>query len=134
MASLNLNKVVLGGRLACDPELKRTPNGVSVTSFSLAVNRRTGKENPITDFITVVAWRITAEFINKYFHKGSSICIVGNIQSRSWTDNNGQKRYATEVNVDEAFFVDSQSGAGGQAAANIASDYEELSDDEGLPF
>lgn len=131
MASLNLNKVILGGRLACDPELKRTPNGVSATSFSLAVNRRTGKENPITDFITVVAWRSTAEFINKYFHKGSSICIVGSIQTRNWTDNNGQKRYATEVVVDEASFVDSK---GGQAAANIAPDYEELADDEDLPF
>lgn len=131
MASLNLNKVILGGRLACDPELKKTPNGFSVTSFSLAVNRRTGKENPITDFITVVAWRSTAEFISKYFHKGSSICIVGNIQTRNWTDNNGRKRYATEVTVDEASFVDSKGSA---APADIAPDYEELADNEGLPF
>ena len=131
MSSLNLNKVILGGRLACDPELKRTPNGVSVTSFSLAVNRRAGKEKTITDFITVVAWRSNAEFISKYFHKGSSICIVGSIQTRSWNDNNGQKRYTTEVVVDEATFVDSKSG---EAAGNISPDYEELESNEELPF
>lgn len=131
MASLNLNKVILGGRLACDPELKRTPNGVSVTSFSLAVDRRAGKEKTITDFITVVAWRNNAEFISKYFHKGSSICIVGSIQTRSWNDNNGQKRYTTEIVVDEACFVDSK---GNEAQACITSDFEELASDEGLPF
>lgn len=109
MANLNLNKVVLGGRLTADPELKQTTSGISVCSFSIAVNRRFQKEGEQTaDFINCQAWRNTAEFISKYFRKGSSICVTGSIQTRSWTDNNDQKRYATEVVVDEAMFVDSK--------------------------
>ena len=100
------NKVILIGNLCADPELKTTQNGISVTSFSLAVGRRKVKDQePQTDFITVVAWRNTAEFICKYFQKGKPILIVGSLQSRSWTDNNGNKRYATEVVADEAQFV-----------------------------
>ena len=106
MANLNLNKAILGGRLTTQPELKQTPQGVSVTTFSVAVNRR-GNNNEV-DFINCVAWRQTAEFIVKYFKKGSSICVVGSIQTRSWNDNNGNKRYATEVIADEANFVDSK--------------------------
>lgn len=110
MASLNLNKVILGGRLTADPELKTTPSGVSVCSFSIAVGRKYSKEGEqTTDFITCVAWRQSAEFISKFFRKGSSICIVGNIQTRSYTDKDGNKRSVTEVIVDEANFVDSKS-------------------------
>ena len=112
MANLNLNKVVLAGRLTADVELKNTQSGISVCSFTLAVNRRfrrDGEQN--TDFINCQAWRNTAEFISKYFRKGSSLCVVGSIQTRSWTDNSGQKRYATEVVVDEALFVDSKNNA-----------------------
>lgn len=110
MSNLNLNKIVLCGRLTADPEFKQTPNGVAVCSFSLAINRRVQKDKPQeTDFINCVAWRGTAEFISKYFKKGSSLCVTGSIQVRSWTDNNDQKRYATEVVVDEAMFVDSRS-------------------------
>ena len=110
MASLNLNKVVLAGRITADPELKTTQSGISVTTFSLAINRRYSKdrEQQQADFITIVAWRNTAEFITKYFRKGSAICITGSIQTRSWTDNQGNKRYATEVVADEAIFVDSK--------------------------
>ena len=104
MSNLNLNKVILGGRLTADVELKQTPQGVSVTTFSIAVNRR-GKEAQ-TDFINCQAWRQTAETICKYFKKGSSICISGQIQVRSWTDQQGNKRYATEVIADEVYFVD----------------------------
>ena len=112
MANFNFNKVILGGRLTADPELKQTPNGVPVASFSIAVNRRARSgEQPVTDFFNVTAWRGTAETVSRYFHKGSSICVVGSIQNRSWTDQNGQKRYATDIIVDEATFVDSKNGA-----------------------
>ena len=110
MSNLNLNKVVLCGRLTADVELKQTQNGIAVATFTLAVNRRAVQGKPQeTDFISCQAWRGTAEFISKYFNKGSSICVTGSIQTRSWNDNNGNKRYATEVVVDEAMFVDSRS-------------------------
>ncbi|MBQ6788811.1 MAG: single-stranded DNA-binding protein [Clostridia bacterium] len=111
MANFNFNKVILGGRLTADPELKTTPNGTVVTSFTIAVNRRFGGKNgeeAQADFINVTAWRQTAEFITRYFRKASSICVVGSIQTRSWTDQQGNKRYATEVVADEAMFVDAK--------------------------
>ena len=111
MANFNFNKVILGGRLTADPELKTTPSGVSVTTFTIAVNRKYsgGKEEAQTDFLNVTAWRQTAEFITRYFRKASSICITGSLQTRSWTDQNGQKRFATEIVADEAYFVDTKS-------------------------
>ena len=122
MANLNLNKAIIGGRLTADPELKTTPSGLSVTTFTVAVNRRTAKagETPQADFINVTAWRQTAEFITKYFRKASSICIVGSIQTRSWTDQQGQKRFATEIVADEAYFVDSKSEIASTAFQNPA--------------
>lgn len=147
MANFNLNKVVLGGRLTSDPELKQTQNGIPVCSFSLAVNRKVGKDKPQeTDFINCQAWRGTAEFISKYFHKGSSLCIIGSIQTRSWTDNNGQKRYATEVVADEALFVDGKNDTQATGAyipdpyttttftTATAPDFEAVSSDDQLPF
>ena len=88
MANFNYNKITIAGRLTADPELKQTPNGVSVTSFSVAVNRRYSKpgEANSADFLPVVAWRQQAELIAKYFRKGSSICVSGSLQSRNWTD------------------------------------------------
>ena len=112
MANFNFNKVILGGRLTADPELKTTPSGISVTSFTVAVNRRFGGktgEEAQADFFNVTAWRQTAEFITRYFRKASSICIVGSIQTRTWIDQNGQKRFATEIVADEAYFVDTKS-------------------------
>ena len=87
MSNLNLNKVILGGRLTADVEQKQTPSGVAVCNFSIAVNRKYSKEGEQqTDFINCQAWRQTAEFISKYFKKGSAICITGNIQTRQrWT-------------------------------------------------
>ena len=110
MASFNFNKVILGGRIARDPELKTTQSGLSVTQFSIAVNRKSTKDQqaPQADFINVTAWRNTAEFITKFFRKGSSICIVGSLQTRSFTDKTGSKREVTEVVADEAYFVDSK--------------------------
>lgn len=136
MANFNLNKVILGGRLTADPELKQTPQGVSVTSFSVAVNRR-GKEQQ-TDFINCIAWRQTAEIICRFFKKGSSICIVGNIQVRTWNDNNGNKRYATEVIADEVHFVDSRDEQSAPGAPTFttaqAPQFEEISPEDDLPF
>lgn len=153
--SLNLNKVVLAGRMTADPELKQTPSGVSVLSFSIAVNRNyvpKGSEQGErqADFINVVAWRQTAEFISKYFRKGSAICVTGTIQTRTWNDNNGNKRYATEVVADEAMFVESRNSdtsaaqsyttdAYGSAPsyssnAGTAPNFEDHNTDDDLPF
>lgn len=154
MSSLNLNKVVLCGRLTADPELKQTTSGIAVVSFTLAVNRRFQAKGADgapaqqqADFISVVAWRQTAEFISRYFRKGSALCITGSIQTRTWQDANGQKRYATDVVADEAMFVDSKNDgvAGGQYAETYnapsyssspasAPKFEELKTDDDLPF
>ena len=153
MSSLNLNKVVLCGRLTADPELKQTQSGIAVVTFTLAVNRRfqsrttDGANAQQADFISVVAWRQTAEFISKYFKKGSALCVTGSIQTRSWQDQQGQRRYATEVVVDEAMFVDSRNESGmGQgytpdayapsfsSAAVDAPNFEEIKADDDLPF
>lgn len=142
MANFNFNKVILGGRLTSDPELKTTQAGISVTSFRIAVNRRT-KEGSEADFFSVTAWRQTAEFITKFFRKGSNICVVGSLQNREWTGQDGQKRTVTEVQADEAFFVDARSEmpqAQAQAEYNTytataaAPKFEEIGDQEELPF
>ena len=149
MANFNFNKVILGGRLTADPELKTTPSGVSVTSFTVAVNRRYGGkagEEAQADFFNVTAWRQTAEFIHKYFTKGSSILLVGSLQNRSWTDAQGVKHYATDVIADEVTFVDSRGeSAAAQAdqagfvppaytAPAEAPKFEEIKQDDDLPF
>lgn len=123
MANFNFNKVILGGRMTADPELKSTPTGVSVTTFTIAVNRRFsgGKnEEQQTDFFNVTAWRQTAEFITRYFRKASSICVAGSIQNRSWTDQTGQKRFATQIVADEAYFVDAKGEMQSAAPQNYA--------------
>ena len=141
MANFNLNKVILGGRMTADPELKQTPQGVSVTSFSIAVNRR-GKDAQ-TDFINCVAWRQTADFICRFFKKGSSICISGSVQTRTWNDQQNNKRYATEIVADEAYFVDSKADApvGGSFSSEAPAfqtqenaRFEEVASDDDLPF
>lgn len=115
MANFNFNKVILAGRLTQDPELKQTPSGIMVLRFTIAVNRRFASKNEdgsrqtVSDFINCVAWRQQAEMISRYFHKGSCICVVGNIQTGSYTDQQGNKRYTTDVVVDEVNFVDSKS-------------------------
>ena len=153
--SLNLNKVVLAGRITADPELKQTSSGISVLSFTIAINRGYVSKNNDqgerqADFINVVAWRTTAEFISKYFRKGSAICVTGSIQTRSWQDQQGQKRYVTEVVADEAAFVESRADGGNNQAAygsdaygaapsfssNVGSapNFEEHNTDDDLPF
>ena len=101
-----MNRVILMGRLTADPELRQTPQGTSVTSFTIAVDRRIKTENgQQADFITCVAWRKTAEFICRYFQKGRMIAIEGQLQSRSWDTQDGKRQYATEVIVDNVSFT-----------------------------
>ena len=108
MANFNFNKVILGGRLTADPEFAVTPSGISVCNFTVAVNRRGVKES-VADFFRCQAWRTTAEFVSRYFRKGSSICVCGFLQTRSWTDaKTGQARFVTEIQADECYFVDAK--------------------------
>ena len=143
MANFNFNKVILGGRLTSDIELKVTQSGISVCTFSVAVNRKVAKDQPQkTDFIECQAWRQTAEFLSRYFKKGSSLCIVGTLQKREWEDKNGNKRYSTEVIVDEAMFVDSKGDSQGAEenynpygfSVPAEPKFEEINTDDDLPF
>ena len=104
----SFNEVILMGRLTAPPELKQTQNGNLVTSFSVAVDRRYAQAGgqKQTDFINVTAWRNTAEFVCNYFTKGQAMLIRGELQTRSWTDQNGQKRYTTDVKANEVFFCE----------------------------
>ena len=141
------NLVVLTGRLTADPELKTTNTGISVTSFSIAVNRRyrAGEETQ-TDFINIVAWRQTAEFITKYFKKGNMIGIEGSIQTRKYTDKNGNNRTVFEVVASNAQFVESKRDSAPSAGMSPdetasfsnaeSSDFTEIDSgiDDDLPF
>ena len=102
-----MNKVILMGRLTKDPEIRYTQNNTPVCNFTLAVDRRFSKDKQ-ADFISCQAWQKTAEFISKYFQKGLMIAVVGSIQTRTWEDNEGKKRYITEVIVDEVYFAGSK--------------------------
>ena len=106
-----LNHIVIMGRLTRDPELRTTQAGVSVTSFTVAVDRdfggRDGGERQ-TDFIDCVAWRSTGEFVSKYFHKGSMIVVSGRLQSRKWQDRDGNNRTSWEINADNVYFGESR--------------------------
>ena len=137
-----MNAICLMGRLTGDPELKTTPNGIDVTSFCVAVDRAytpKGQEKQ-TDFIHCVAWRNTAEFITRYFHKGQRMALQGSLQMRSYTDRDGNKRTVYEVLVDRAFFADAKSETGATtayAAPDVPrqDDFEDITgDDDRLPF
>lgn len=144
-----INKVILSGRITKDIELKTTPNGNTVTQFSLAVERSYAKagEERQTDFISCVAWNKTAEFIGKYFSKGRSIVVIGQLRTRTYDDKNGVKHYVTEVFVDEAQFTfepKAQQSNGypseqmyapknDKPASNEMDEFEAFSDD-GVPF
>lgn len=137
-----MNTINLMGRICGEPELKTTNNGVSVTSFNLAVDRTytpKGQEKQ-TDFIPCVAWRGTAEFISKYFRKGQRMAVVGSLQSRKYTANDGGQRTAYEVVVDNAFFcegkasVDINAEPSAEYKAAVQGDFEEILTDEDLPF
>ncbi|MCI1955926.1 MAG: single-stranded DNA-binding protein [Oscillospiraceae bacterium] len=156
-----LNVAVLMGRFVADPELRHTPNGVSVTSFTVAVDRsyvRAGAERQ-TDFIDIVAWRSTAEFVCKYFRKGQLVAVQGSIQTRTYTDKQGTKRKAFEIVADNVHFAEpkrSGDGLGGSSnqpvkpqetapaahseqpapaySSGDTGDFEEIPSDDDLPF
>ena len=143
-----LNCIVIMGRLTADPELKTTASGLSVTTFCVAVDRsyaRPGEEKQ-TDFINVVAWRKTAEFVTKYFHKGSMIAVQGSLQSRKYEDKNGNPRTAFEVVANDVNFCGSKAESSAQnpnfgGAADTSSysnakaeDFSAVTDDDDLPF
>lgn len=149
-----MNRVILVGRLTADPELKQTPNGVSVCTFSIAINRpyssKTGERQ--ADFINIVAWRAQAEFVSKYFAKGNQIGIDGSIQTRQYTDRDGNKRTAFEVVAENISFIESRAAsqqsrsydapstptrsaapAAETYSSGDAADFAEIDDDD-LPF
>ena len=149
MANFNFNKVILGGRLTADPELKTTQSGIAVVSFSIAVNRRykNAAQQTEADFFNVTAWRSTAELVSRYFRKGSSICVVGTIQNSTWTDQQNVKHYRTDIVADEVMFVDSRSESSGSTGGDDAFSapafstpvgnapkFEEIKTDDDLPF
>ena len=159
-----INKVILTGRITHDIEIRQTPNGNTVTQFSIAVERSYAKqgEERQTDFITIVAWNKTAEFIGRYFAKGRSIAVIGQLRSRTYDDKNGTKHYVTEVFADEVQFtfepktsqnaqnggyMPQNSGGGGNYTPNTnasqnatqsdfstGDDMDVLFDDDGVPF
>ena len=151
-----LNRIILMGRLTRDPELRHTGSGTAVASFSLAVERdfrdKTSGQKT-TDFIDIVAWRQTGEFVSKYFTKGRMAIVEGRLQTRDWTDKEGNKRVATEVVAENVYFGDSKrdaaeggysapsygAPAGGRSSAPAASssfsDFAEIGEEDGdLPF
>lgn len=130
-----LNKVILMGRLTRDPELKYTASNIPVCSFSIAVDRRYAKagEQAQTDFINIVTWRQQAEFVSKYFSKGRMINVVGSLQTRTWDDANGVRRYATEVVADEINFCgDKASGSGNYGGSQQFPDEGSQLENEGF--
>ena len=137
-----LNRIVLMGRLTRDPELRRTQSGTAVVSFSIACDRdyaAQGAERE-TDFIDIVAWRGTAEFVEKYFSKGRMIVVAGRLQIRNWQDKDGNKRRSAEILADSVYFGDSKrDGDGGKTNAEPTYDptggFSQIDgDDEDLPF
>lgn len=142
-----MNRVILIGRFTKDVELKSTPQGTSVCTFTLAVDRRFQKQGTErqADFISCVAWRNTADFISKYFRKGDPICVEGSIQSRSWDGTDGQRHYVTEVVVENASFLPARKngtadgvplpGDPGPVGIPGGGGFAPMDDDEdGLPF
>lgn len=129
---MGLNRVVLMGHITQDLELKQTPNGVAVLSFTVAVDRNSKDKQ--TDFISCVAWKERAEFISRYFGKGRMIAVEGQLRTRTYDDKNGSKHYVTEVYVDNASFT-GEKKAENQPMIGNPDDYEDvLSDDGTIPF
>ncbi len=120
------NRAILVGRLTADPELKQTPSGVHVTSFTIACDRRFSKDGERkADFINIVSWRQQAEFVCKYFHKGDAIGIEGSIQTRNYDDKNGVKHYVTEIFTDNVFFVGGKSSGGSNNSVPVTTAYDD---------
>ena len=140
-----LNKIIIMGRLTRDPELRRTGSGTAVTSFSLACDRdfksQSGEKE--TDFIEVVAWKNTAEFVSKYFSKGRMAVVEGRLQIRDWTDKSGNKRTTAEVVADNVYFADSKRSESNEnqkenfnaLSGRLSDDFVPISEEDGeIPF
>lgn len=130
-----MNKVILMGRLTKDPETRYTQtNNIQVTSFTLAVNRRFTKDGEQqADFINIVSWNKTAEFVSKYFRKGQQVGVIGRIQTRNYDDDKGVKHYITEVIAEEVYFADSKKEGQADTTLDNTNDFEISSSDD-LPF
>lgn len=135
-----LNKVFLQGRLVADPELRKTQQGTPVASYRLAVDRGYKSKDPNaqnTDFVNIVSWRNTAEFVSRYFTKGRMMLVEGRLQMRSYTDKDGNRRVAAEVVTDNVHFADSRKDGSNNEDGSLqeSAGFEELADDDGdLPF
>ena len=131
-----INNAVIMGRLTYEPELRATPSGVSVVRFQVAVDRNYQKagEERKTDFIDCTAWRQTAEFVCKYFHKGSMIAVEGSLQTDNYTDQNGEKRKSVQLVASQVSFCGSKAEGGAQTAAPAPDAEFEPIDDDDLPF
>ena len=132
-----INSIVIMGRLTYEPELRATPSGVSVVRFQVAVDRNYQKagEERKTDFIDCTAWRQTAEFVCKYFHKGSMIAVEGSLQTDNYTDQNGEKRKSVQLVASQASFCGSKAESGTRTAAPAPdAEFEPIGGDDDLPF
>ena len=140
-----LNKIIIMGRLTRDPELRRTGSGTAVTSFSLACDRdfKSQSGDKETDFIEVVAWKNTAEFVSKYFTKGRMAVVEGRLQIRDWTDKAGNKRTTAEVVADNVYFADSKRSESNDnqkenfnaLSGRLSDDFVPISEEDGeIPF
>lgn len=140
-----LNKIIIMGRLTSDPELRRTGSGTAVTSFSLACDRdfKSQSGDKETDFIEVVAWKNTAEFVSKYFSKGRMAVVEGRLQIRDWTDKAGNKRTTAEVVADNVYFADSKRSESNEnqkenfnaLSGRLSDDFVPISEEDGeIPF
>lgn len=135
-----MNKVILLGRMVADPETRFTQNNTPMTRFKLAVNRPGKHEDgqPTADFFTITAWRSMAEFVGKYFKKGQQVLIEGYLRNNSWTDQQGNKRYADEIHAERVYFADSKRDTGdGYSAASTYQDppmIDPNDHDSDLPF
>jgi single-strand DNA-binding protein len=129
-----MNTVIMMGRLTKDPEIRFTATGMPVASFTLAVNRRFQKEDQKADFFNVTAWNKTAEFVGKYFTKGQQVLVSGRLENRSWEDNTGIKRYATDVIAEEVEFADSKKQEDKEETKGDWQTMHETLTDAELPF
>lgn len=135
-----LNRITMTGRMTADPELRKTANDISVTSFSIANQRnyKNADNERDTDFFDVTAWRATAEFVTQYFSKGSLITVDGRLETRRYTDKNGNNRVAVEINADNVYFGDSKNenqrtSAPANGGADFVPDFGEMENDD-FPF
>lgn len=129
-----LNHITVMGRLTRDPELRYTQSNLPVTSFTVAVDRDFGKDEKETDFIDCVAWRSTAEFVSKYFAKGSMAVVSGRLQIRDWTDKDGNKRRSAEIVADNVYFGESKKTSESGETTVTHPVFADVDDDSDLPF